>query len=155
FVQIDPRTSAAEKSRISTAFDFKLVLIAAGADIKAHSVVMAIDSTWHRSVAQANVPSSFPDEWHDAMVVQPTSGTTGLPKFTVATHLQFYFRLASFCELLPAARPHRYLASLPLFSGFGRNLCLLHLFHGATLILYPRVFTAAEFVETITRHCAN
>jgi acyl-coenzyme A synthetase/AMP-(fatty) acid ligase len=154
-VQIDYRSRPIEKARIAAAFDFKLILTLPGADINANCAIIALDSEWHRRVAQADVPSSLPDEWHDAMVVQSTSGTTGLPKFTVVTHLQFYFRLASFCELLPAIRPHRYLASLPLFSGLGRNLCILHLFHGATLILYPRIFTASEFAQIVTRHHAN
>lgn len=155
FVQIDPRARYVEKARVATAFDFKVVLALPGADIKANCGTVVLDSEWNCKVAQANAPSALPDDWHDAMVVQSTSGTTGLPKFTVATHLQFYFRLASFCELLPSNRPHRYLASLPLFSGFGRNLCMLHLFHGATLILYPSVFTAAEFVEIVTQHRAT
>jgi acyl-coenzyme A synthetase/AMP-(fatty) acid ligase len=154
-VQIDPRTRPVEKARIVTAFDFKIVLTLPDADVNANCATVAFDSVWHRRVAQADAPSSFPDEWHDAMVVQPTSGTTGLAKFTVATHLQFYFRLASFCELMPAIRPHRYLTTMPLFSGFGRNLCLLHLFHGATLIFYPSVFTAGEFVEAVTRYHAS
>jgi acyl-coenzyme A synthetase/AMP-(fatty) acid ligase len=155
FVQIDPRSRPVEKARIAAAFDFKLVLTLPGADINANCATVPLDSTWHRRVAAADIPSSLPDEWHDAMVVQSTSGTTGLPRFTIATHLQFYFRLASFCELLPAKRPHRYLATVPLFSGFGRNLCLVHLFHGATLIFYPSIFTAGEYVETAIRHHAN
>jgi len=154
-VQVDPRSRPVEKARIADAFDFKLALTLPHAEFNTNCPTMALDEAWHRRVAQADVPTSFPDEWHDAMVVQSTSGTTGLPKFSVATHLQFYFRLASFCELMPATRPHRYLAVLPLFSGFGRNLCLLHLFHGATLIMYPRVFTTQEFVEAATKHRAN
>jgi acyl-coenzyme A synthetase/AMP-(fatty) acid ligase len=155
FVQIDPRARPAEKARIATAFDFKLVLSSQDPAMKANCTTVVLDSAWHQCVARSKPPTFLSDDWHDAIVVQATSGTTGLPKFTVATHLQFYFRLASFCELMPAARPHRYLATLPLFSGFGRNLCLLHLFHGATIIFYPSVFTAAEFVETVERHQAN
>jgi acyl-coenzyme A synthetase/AMP-(fatty) acid ligase len=154
-VQIDARTRPMEKARIAQAFNFKLILALPDADMNANCATVALDSAWHRRVGQADVPDSLPNEWHDPMVVQPTSGTTGLPKFSVATHLQFYFRLASFRELMPASWPHRYLTTMPLFSGFGRNLCLLHLFHGATLIFYPSVFTAGEFVEAVTRHCAS
>lgn len=154
-VQIDPRTRLAEKARILAAFHFKVVITLSNVEIGPNCTTVPLDSEWERRVAQADVPSSLPSEWNDPMVVQPTSGTTGLPKFTIATHLQFYFRLASFCELMPANRPHRYLATLPLFSGLGRNLCMLHLFHGATLIMYPRLFTTEEFVETATAHRTN
>jgi acyl-coenzyme A synthetase/AMP-(fatty) acid ligase len=155
FVQIDPRARAVEKARIAAAFDFKLILTLPEVEINANCATMALDSAWYHRVAQANTPITFPHEWHDAMAIQSTAGTTGLPKFTIATHLQFYFRLANYLELMPAIRPHRYLATLPLFFSYGRNLCLLHLLHGATLILYPSVFTAAEFAEAVTSHRAN
>jgi long-chain acyl-CoA synthetase len=151
-VQIDQRTRPPEKARIAAAFDFKFIITLPDADLAANCATVPLDSEWERRVAHSDVPDSLPNEWHDPMVVQPTSGTTGLPKFTLATHLQFYFRLASFCELMPANLQCRYLATLPLFSGFGRNLCLLHLFYGATLIISPRVFSTAEFLEMATRH---
>jgi acyl-CoA synthetase (AMP-forming)/AMP-acid ligase II len=155
FVQIDPRTRAVEKARIAAAFDFKLVLTLPEADKIANCATVPLDAAWERRVVQADAPSSLPNEWHDTMVVQSTSGTTGLPKFSVATHLQFYFRLASLCEYMPTTRPHRYLATLPLFSALGRNVCLLHLLHGSTIILYPSIFTATEFVEIATKHHAS
>jgi len=151
-VQINPRAQPPEKARIAAAFDFKLVLALPGGEMNANCPTAALDSGWHRRVAQADTPGSFADDWHDAMVVQTTAGTTGLPKFTVATHLQFYLRLASYPELMPATWPHRYLATLPLFFGYGRNLCLLHLLHGATLFFYRGVLNAAGFVEAVTRH---
>jgi acyl-coenzyme A synthetase/AMP-(fatty) acid ligase len=155
FVQIDPRARPVERARIAGAFDFKLVLTLPDADAHANCATIALDSTWYRHVAQAESPNSMPQEWNDAMLVQSTSGTTGLPKFTVATHLQFYFRLANYGELLPLNRPLRYLATLPLFFGYGRIVCLLHLLHGATLIFYPSMFSADEFVEAVRIHHAN
>ena len=155
FAQIDPRMRPVEKARITEALNFKLILTLSDADIIANCAIVPLNSTWHRRIGQADPPSSVPDEWHDAMVVQSTSGTTGLPKFTVATHLQFYFRLANYGELLPAIRPLRYLATLPLFFGYGRIVCLLHLLHGATLIFYPNLFTAEEFGEVVRMHQIN
>jgi fatty-acyl-CoA synthase len=123
------------------------------ADVNANYATVALDSAWQRLVSQAEAPNSLPDEWNDPMVVQATAGTTGLPKFTVATHLQFCFRLANYyCEVMRAIGPHRYLTCLPLFFSYGRNLCLMNLLHRATLIFHPSVFNAAEFVETAARH---
>ena len=123
--------------------------------MSANCATIAIDPSWHQRVAQAEAPNSLPDDWNDPMVAQSTAGTTGLSKFTIATHLQFYFRIASYRELMPAIRPHRLLASLPLFFGYGRNVYLLHLLLGSTLVLYPSVFTAAQFVDAVKKHRAN
>jgi acyl-coenzyme A synthetase/AMP-(fatty) acid ligase len=155
FVQIDPRARQAEKARIAAVFNYKLVLSLQDADVNANYTTVVLDAAWDRGVAQAEAPSSLPDEWHDPMAVQSTAGTTGLSKFTVATHLQFYFRTANFCEIMPPIRHHRYLATLPLFYAYGRNLCLLHLLHGATLIFFPNLFRPADFVEAVTKHQAT
>lgn len=155
FVQIDPRARPAEKARIAVAFNYKLLVTQQDGDIDTSYATVTLDSAWERGVAQAEAPSSLPEEWNDPMAVQSTAGTTGLSKFTVATHLQFYFRIACYRELIPAIRPHRYLASLPLFFGYGRNLCLLHLLYGSTLIFYPSMFRPRDFVEAVIKHQAN
>jgi len=155
FVQIDPRSRPAEKARIAAAFDYKFLLTMQDVDVNANYTTVVLDAAWDRGVAQAEAPSSLPYEWHDPMAVQSTAGTTGLSKFTVATHLQFYFRAASYREIMPPIRHHRYLATLPLFFGYGRNLCLLHLLHGSTLIFFPNLFRPTEFVEAATRHRAT
>ena len=154
-VQVDPRARFAEKAAIETAFPYKLVLIAQDADVDVNHPTVALDSAWDRAVAQAMPPASLPNDWNDPIVVQATAGTTGISKFTIATHLQFYFRLTSYREAMPAIRSHRYLACLPLFYSFGRNVCLLNLLYGGTLIFHPMIFSAAEFVDAAIRSRAT
>jgi long-chain acyl-CoA synthetase len=155
FVQIDWRSRPAEKVRIAEAFDFKLVLTLPGADVGTNCANATLDSAWHQRVAVVDPPSGAPDDWHDPFAVLGSSGTTGLPKFTVATHLQYYFRLANYCEVVPSARPQRYLSSLSMSFSAGRVALLSHLLRGDTLIFYPALFSAAEFIEAVSRHGAT
>jgi len=152
FVQVDWRARSIEKARIAKIFDLKLALVLPGTDIGAKCPSMSFDSEWHRDVSAATPPSNVSNDWCDSLAVLASSGTTGMPAFTVATHQQFYLRLACHCELMPSLRPHRYLSTFSFSFSAGRVACLLHLLHGNTVIIYPSVFTAAEFVEVASRH---
>lgn len=155
FVQIDWRSRPAEKARIADACDFRLVLTLPGADIGANCPSVALDSGWDRRVAAADSSRSVPDGGHDAFAILASSGTTGLPKFTVATHLQYYFRLANYREAMPSGKRRRYLSTLSMSFSAGRVAFLSHLLYGDTLIFYPAMFSAAEFVEAVSRHEAS
>jgi len=152
FVQVDWRARPMEKARIANAFEWKLALVMPGGDIGANCPNVPVDAAWRKDVSAATPPTRVPDDWNDAIAVLASSGTTGLPKFTLATHLQFYLRLACHCELMPSIRPHRYLSTFSISFSAGRVACLLHLFHGNTIILYPSIFTASEFMEAVSRH---
>ncbi len=152
FVQVDWRARPMEKARIANAFEWKLALVMPGGDIGANCPNVPVDAAWRKDVSTATPPTRVPDDWNDAIAVLASSGTTGLPKFTLATHLQFYLRLACHCELMPSIRPHRYLSTFSISFSAGRVACLLHLFHGNTIILYPSIFTASEFMEAVSRH---
>src|SRR5262249_44828722 len=89
FVQIDWRSRRPERSRIADAFRFKLVLVTPGSDWEGDSATAALDTAWHKAVACSEAPVGVSNDWEDCFVVQASSGTTGLPKFTAATHLQF------------------------------------------------------------------
>jgi acyl-coenzyme A synthetase/AMP-(fatty) acid ligase len=155
FAQIDWRSRPAEKARIAETFDFKLVLTLPGADIEANCPSAALDSGWHQRVAAADPPTFVPDDWHDPIAILASSGTTGLPKFTVATHLQYYFRLANYREVMPSGTPRRYLSMLSMSFSASRVAFLSHLLHGDALIFYPAMFLAAEFVEAVSRNEAT
>ena len=155
FVQIDWRSRPAEKARIADACDFKLVLALPDADMGANCPSVALDSAWHRHVAAVDAPSCAADDWHDPIAILASSGTTDLPKFTVATHLQYYFRLANYREVVPSAKRQRYLSTLSMSFSAGRVAFLSHLLRGDTLIFYPAMFSASEFVEAVPRHQAT
>ena len=81
-----------------------------------------------------------------------SSGTTGLPKFTLATHVQLYLHAVAYLEIVPPTRRQRFLVTLPHYFSAGRLVCLAHLMRGDTLILHPSLFTAAEYIRAVNRH---
>src|SRR5262249_23915658 len=152
FVQVDWRARPAEKARIAACFDLKLALVRSRDHLGIECPHMSFDPEWCKSDAKTVPPPNLPSEWHDPFAVLTSSGTTGLPKFTIASHLEFYLRLACHCELLPSPRQQRYLSTFPLSSSAGRVACLLHLLCGNTIFIYPSVFTASEFVHSAARN---
>ena len=151
FVQIDPRARPAEKARIADAIAFKLALVTPHADIGANCRVEALDAAWWRAVAAADPGSEVVRDWQAPFAILSSSGTTGRPKFAVATHLEFYCRFASYGEVVPASRRHRYLSTLSISFSAGRAAFLSHLLHGDTVVFHASTFTGAEFVETVSR----
>jgi len=111
---------------------------------------VAIDDAWHSAVAAADVNVAAAQDWHAPIAALASSGTTGLPKFTIATHLEYHFHVASYLEVIPPRR-HRYLSTLPLYFSAGRVACLAHLLRGDTVILYPSVFAPEEFIDSVSR----
>src|SRR5262249_54957529 len=93
--------------------------------------------------------------WDGTFAILGSSGTTGVPKFAVATHLQYYFRLANYGEILPAGKRRRYLSTLSMSFSAGRVAFLSHLLRGDTLIFFPAIFFASEFAEAVSRHQAT
>jgi acyl-coenzyme A synthetase/AMP-(fatty) acid ligase len=150
-VQIDWRSRPTERARVADAFPLRLALVTpeSGTDIDCPKV--ALESGWHATVAAADRIGPTVEDWHAPIAVLASSGTSGLPKFTIATHLQYYFHIASYLEVIPPIR-HRFLSILPLYFSAGRVSCLAHLLRGDTLILHPALSSAEEIVEIISRH---
>jgi acyl-coenzyme A synthetase/AMP-(fatty) acid ligase len=150
-VQIDSRSRPAERGRIANAFALRLALVtpASGTGINCPKVV--IGAAWHSATAAADRIGPAIDDWHAPIAVLASSGTSGLPKFTVATHLQYYFHIASYLEVIPPTR-HRFLSILPLYFSAGRVSCLAHLLRGDTVILHPALSSGPEIVEVVSRH---
>jgi acyl-CoA synthetase (AMP-forming)/AMP-acid ligase II len=151
-VPIDWRARPAEKARVANAFALKAVLALPDSDIAAQCPILALDAEWHESIAAAATSADVSQDWHVPLTFQASSGSTGLPKFTIATHLQIYLHVACYLELVPSNRRHCFLQTLPHYFSAGRLVCMAHLMRGDTLVLYPSLFTAAEFLETAMRH---
>src|SRR3984885_5108733 len=154
-VQVDWRSRPEEKERIANAFAPKLLLTLSESNIAARCPIVVLDSKWPQAVAAAEVPVDMPEDWEIPFALLGTSGTTGLPKFAVATHLHFFLHVCAYLQAMPSTRHYRCLLSLPLYFGAGRLMCLAHLVRGDTVILYPALFTAAEFVGVVTQNKAE
>ena len=151
-VQMDWRSRPAEKARIADAFALKLLVALPESSFAAPCPSATVDRAWDSCVAAAKPAPDVPQDWQAPAAILASSGTTGLPKFTLATHLQLYLHCAVSHEVVPASSRHRCLITLPLYFSAGRMRCLAHLIRGDTLILYPALFTAEEFVEVVYQH---
>ncbi len=113
---------------------------------------VVVDEEWHRAIADAPHWMELPGDWSTPFAALASSGTTGVPKFTLATHLQSYLHCAAYLEVVPPTKQQRFLLTLPLYFSGGRVSCLAHLLRGDTLILGPAFFTAVEYAEIVARH---
>ena len=150
-VQIDIRSRPTERSRVVDAFGLQLALVTPESEAGINCPKATLDAAWHAAVSAADQVVNTVQDWRDPFAVLASSGTTGLPKFTIATHLEYYFHIAGYLEILPPRR-HRYLSSLPLYFSSGRVACLSHLLRGDTVILAPILFSPDEFIRNIFDH---
>ncbi len=150
-VQIDVRSRPMERARVVDAFPLRLALVTAESAKGIDCPKVAVDTAWQAAVAAADRDVAAAQDWHAPIGTQASSGTTGLPKFTFVTHLQYHFHMACYLEVMPPGR-HRYLSTLPLYFSAGRLACLSHLLRGDTVVLYSAMFSPEELIEVISRH---
>lgn len=151
-VSLDWRARPAENARFSESLTLAAVLAEPDAWLTKICPVVPLDAEWHRAVARANAGGGLAADWQDPFVISASSGTTGAPKFTVMTHLQYHFAVAGMFELLDLAGSHRFLCTLPLYYSGGRNSCLTHLLRGDCVVLFPSLFRPTEYVDVINQH---
>ena len=153
-VQIDSRSRPTERARILDAFPLRLAIVTADNDQGINCPKISVDSLSQLPIGGTTPTPKLIEDWNTPFATQASSGTTGVPKFTVVTHLQYLFHMLSYLEVVPP-RQHRYLSTLPLYFSAGRLGCLAHLLRGDTLILHPILFSPKEFIENVSRHAAT
>jgi long-chain acyl-CoA synthetase len=150
-IQIDARSRPNERARILDAVPVQLAIITAENDKGINCPKLFLDREPQLAVG-GEIPTLNPaEDWHTPFATQASSGTTGLPKLTIATHFQYFFHMLSYLEVIPPGR-HRYLSTLPLYFSAGRLACFSHLFRGDTVILHPVLFSPEEFLGNISRY---
>jgi acyl-coenzyme A synthetase/AMP-(fatty) acid ligase len=154
-VPLDWRARPAENARLVAAADIEHLLVEPGSRLAAGCHCIALDAIWHRAVARAEPAAELPAEWGALLVISASSGSTGEPKLTSMTHLQYHFAMAGMFEVMGLAGRHRYLSTLPLYYSGGRNSCLAHLLRGDGVILYPNLFAGAEYADVARRENAT
>lgn len=153
-LQINRRSRPVEIARILETFPPRLAMVRPDIAGAFSGNVVTLDDSWRASVAAAGRRGDIDGDDDAPCAYLASSGTTGLPRFTIATHRQYHFHLACHLELLPA-NDHRYFSGLSLYYAAGRIACFAHLLRGDTVILGPTLFSPAEFVELIRRHEAT
>jgi acyl-coenzyme A synthetase/AMP-(fatty) acid ligase len=150
-VQIDTRSRPSERSRILDAIPVRLAIATVKNDKGINCPKMLLDGGLQLVIAGEIPTLNSVEDWHTPIATLASSGTTGLPKFTTATHFQYLFHILSYLEVIPPRR-HRYFSTLPLYFSAGRVACLAHLLRGDTLILYPAVSSPEEFIENVIQN---
>jgi long-chain acyl-CoA synthetase len=151
-VPLDWRARPAENRRTTQGLGVRLILAEPGGQLEADAPVVAVDETWDRKVAVADPREAPAAEWQDPFLIAASSGSSGAPKLTLLTHLQFFFRLVASLEVMGLSGRHRYLGTLPLYYSGGRTRCLAHLMRGDCVVLYPSLFRPSEYIEEVDRH---
>ena len=154
-VPLDWRARPAESARLIEAAQISRLLVEPDARPPPGCRCVALDPAWHRAVARAEPAAALAHEWHDPLVISASSGSTGEPKLTAMTHLQYHFAIAGMFEVMGLAGQHRYLNTLPLYYSGGRNSCLAHLLRGDSVILYPSLFGPEEYADVARRQHAT
>ena len=149
-VPLNWRAPPTEVSRHATTLSIKFALVEPETALALDCAAIPMDGSWHRSVAAREPLSALPDDWHAPFVIAATSGSTGAPKFSIATHLQFYCGIAGFTEMLALNGRHRYLSTLPLHFSGGRLGVLTHLLRGDCVLLCGSLINGANFVRAAT-----
>jgi len=146
-IPLDWRARPSENARFIDGLSPTCVLAEPDIQLPEDCPAVRLDERWHRGVAHANIDGESPSDWHDPFVISATSGSTGIPKFTLMTHWQYYFAVVGMFELMGLAGRHRFLSTMPLYYSGGRNSCMAHLLRGDCVVLYPSLFSPAEYVD--------
>jgi len=141
------RAARAELSHLATVLSVKLALVEPQSAHDLNCTIVPIDDGWHRSVAEREPLMALVDDWQAPFVIAATSGSTGAPKFSVITHLQFYCGIAGFIELVALSGHHRYLATMPIYFAGGRLGLLSHLYRGDCVLLYGSLINGPDFAR--------
>lgn len=150
-VPLDWRARPAENDRFVRELGLTCVIAEADSKLLDGGSVIRSDAEWHRAVSEVSPDFEGAGEWHDPFLISATSGSTGVSKFTLMTHLQYHFAIAGMFELMALRGRQRFLCTMPLFYSGGRNSCLAHLLRGDCVVLYPSVFTVPEYIDVVRR----
>ncbi len=146
-VPLDWRAPPAETGRNASRLGLNSILTEPDARTAVDCRLIVLDAAWNETVAAPEPMEPARRDWNDPFVIVSSSGSTGAPKFTLLTHLQFHFQMAGMLELNPLAGRHTVLCPLPLVFAAGRSNCILHLLRGDCIILYPSLLAPEEYVE--------
>ena len=95
-----------------------------------------------------NVPCSS----GDLAAIMYTSGTTGVPKGVMLTHLNLLWGIATWHSVMELSEGSIYVSGMPLFNDAGcHSVMPVAFYYGATVVLTER-FNAIEILENITKY---
>jgi acyl-coenzyme A synthetase/AMP-(fatty) acid ligase len=112
-------------------------------------------STWLDNIAKLSGDRRFNGSGDEIYTISLTSGTTGTPKGSLTSHLQYFTRLKAYTELLgdsgafSADNPANFLLTANIgFTTFFRRM-ISHLIIGGPVVILPEYLHVVDLVKAI------
>ena len=141
---IDHRWSDVEKQRVVEAFGAVATLVEPG-DVSTKAIIL--DDAFRANASSANPGAPYPENWDAPLALSLSSGTTGRPTGPAITHRQMHARFMTQFISLGVTEHDRYLSATPIYFGGGRSYTMSATFIGATVIMFPPPYDAADLVR--------
>lgn len=152
-VPMDWRLPLPERGRVARSFRLAAVLTEPNGALEG-TRCLPVDDGWRARVATA-AELPFVDDPGLPLVLNLSSGTTGAPQAAIVTHGHYAQRIRNNVAALGPLAGLRYLSVSPLYFSGGSHFCLTTLLQGGTVILYPPMFGAEEYVDAVREHEAT
>lgn len=111
--------------------------------------------SWRSSLAGVNGDHRHDGGGDDIYTISLTSGTTGTPKGSLTSHLQYFTRLKAYTELFAESgvfsseNPANFLLTAAVgFTTFFRRM-LSHLFIGGPVVIFPEYMYVIDLVKAV------
>ncbi|MFL6797555.1 MAG: class I adenylate-forming enzyme family protein [Xanthobacteraceae bacterium] len=146
---MDVRWTPAESLRVAEFFSASTLLLD-HAEIRANKIkTIRVDDGWNKESVNATPITKWHTTSESPIVLSLSSGTTGIPKGPMVSHGLYIRRM--FYELVTngTSQDEINMLATPLYFGGGRNITLMNIIIGATVVLYPPPYQIEDLVRSI------
>jgi acyl-coenzyme A synthetase/AMP-(fatty) acid ligase len=116
---------------------------------------VSVDAGWRGEIEQASGDRRYAGSGDDIFTISLTSGTTGAPKGSLASHRQYFQRMLTSTEpfapsgVFSVERPAAFLLTSSVgFTAFFRRM-VSHLFIGGPVVILPELMHVIDLVKAI------
>lgn len=146
---MDVRWTARESLRVAEFFSATSLIVESESLKGPGTKTIRIDASWKKDAAKAAPVVDWQTTTESPIVLSLSSGTTGIPKGPMVSHGLFIRRM--FYEMVTNATSSDEINMLatPLYFGGGRNITLMNIIIGATVILHPPPYEIEELIRAV------
>jgi acyl-CoA synthetase (AMP-forming)/AMP-acid ligase II len=146
---LDVRWAQPESLRVANFFKASMLIVdnANGRDNNIPTV--CIDAKWRESLSKAQAVRTWDTSPEDPLLLSLSSGTTGIPKGPMVSHGLYMQRMFYETVTNGTSQADTNMLATPLYFGAGRNVTLMNLVVGATVVLHPPPYQITDLVQQI------